>query len=271
MTTQLLVLAIALVAAGALVGFMAGLFGVGGGTVAVPVLYEVFAFFGVPDDLRMPLCAGTSLALIIPTSIASFRTHRKAALTDDGLLRAWIIPVVLGVALGTVVARYAPHQIFKILFIVVALVTAWRLLFRESFPRYATNIPPSLIAPYGVIVGAVSSLVGIGGGLLTNIVMTLHGRAIHQAIATSAGVGVLVSLPGTVAYMAVGWDKVGLPPFSIGFVSLAAVALLMPASLLTAKLGARLAHLISKRHLEVAFGLYLVAVSAQFSMSLVQL
>jgi len=101
------------------------------------------------------------------------------------------------------------------------------------------------------------------------MVMTLHGRAIHQAVATSSGVGVMVSLPGAIGYMASGWDKTGLPPYSIGFVSIAAVLLLMPASLLTAKMGARVAHSVSKHRLEVAFAVYLILVSGHFCASLV--
>jgi len=99
--------------------------------------------------------------------------------------------------------------------------------------------------------------------------MTMHGRAIHQAVATSSGVGVMVSLPGALGYMASGWDKTGLPPYSLGFVSIAAVLLLMPASLITARIGARVAHSVSKHRLEFAFAVYLILVSVQFSASLV--
>jgi uncharacterized membrane protein YfcA len=266
--TQFIVLAIALVAAGALVGLLAGVFGVGGGTVAVPILYEVFVWLGVPDDLRMPLCAGTSLALIIPTSIASFSAHRKAASIDLALLRRWILPIVAGVLVGTLLARYAPAAMFKSVFVLIALATAARLSFPEPLPKLGHDVPGAFIAPYGLIIGASASLIGIGGGLLSNVVMTLHGRTIHQAVATSSGVGVMVSLPGAIGYMAAGWDKTGLPPYSIGFVSIVAVLLLMPASLLAAKLGARIAHAVSKRRLEVAFAVYLLLVSGQFCASL---
>ena len=129
--------------------------------------------------------------------------------------------------------------------------------------------PSPFVAPYGLIIGASASLIGIGGGLLSNMVMTMHGRAIHQAVATSSGVGVMVSLPGALGYMASGWDKTGLPPYSLGFVSIAAVLLLMPASLITARIGARVAHSVSKHRLELAFAVYLILVSVQFSASLV--
>jgi uncharacterized membrane protein YfcA len=267
--TQFVVLAVALLAAGALVGFLAGLFGVGGGTVVVPILYEVFVWFSVPDDIRMPLCAGTSLALIIPTSIASFTTHRKATAIDIQLLRKWMLPVVAGVLAGTMLARYAPAALFKLVFIVIALATAAKLIFPNRLPKLGHDVPTAFVAPYGFVIGASASLIGIGGGLLSNMIMTLHGRAIHQAVATSSGVGVMVSLPGAIGYMAVGWDKTGLPPFSVGFVSIAAVLLLMPASLVTAKLGARVAHSASKHRLELAFAVYLILVSLQFCASLV--
>jgi uncharacterized membrane protein YfcA len=267
--TQLVILALALLAAGAVVGFLAGVFGVGGGTVVVPILYQVFVWFSVPDDIRMPLCAGTSLALIIPMSIASFTTHRKAAAIDIALLRKWFLPVVAGVLAGTLLARYAPAALFKLVFILIALATAARLIFPNWLPKFGYDLPKLFVAPYGVVIGASASLIGIGGGLLSNMVMTLHGRAIHQAVATSSGVGVMVSLPGAIGYMAAGWDRTGLPPFSVGFVSIAAVILLMPASLLTAKLGARVAHAASRRPLEIAFAAYLVLVSAQFCATLV--
>jgi uncharacterized membrane protein YfcA len=150
----------------------------------------------------------------------------------------------------------------------VALATAARLIFPNWLPKLGDGVLKRFVAPYGLIIGASASLIGIGGGLLSNMVMTLHGRAIHQAVATSSGVGVMVSLPGTIGYMAVGWDKTGLPPYSIGFVSIAAVLLLMPASLLTAKLGALVAHSASKHRLEVAFAVYLVLVSLHFCTSL---
>ena len=266
--TQWLMRALALLAAGALVGFLAGLFGVGGGTVVVPILYQVFASLGVPDELRMPLCAGTSLALIIPTSIASFTTHRKSKTVDLSLLRVWIVPVIAGAVGGAIAARYAPASAFKIVFIFVALLTATRLLFPHYLPQLGREVPRPLLAPYGLAIGTSAALIGIGGGLLSNIIMTLHGRAIHEAVATSSGIGVLVSVPGALGYMVAGWDRIGLPPFAVGFVWVAAVAALMPASFLTAKIGATVAHRIAKHRLEVCFALYLILVSAHFGVTL---
>jgi len=182
MTMQFVALALALLASGAMVGLLAGVFGVGGGTVVVPVLYGVFLWLGVPEEVRMPLCAGTSLALIIPTSLASFTTHRKEASIDLALLKSWIAPIVVGVIGGAVAARYAPASLFKIVFVSIALATAARLLLGNRLPQLGREVPRRFVAPYGVIIGASASLSGIGGGLLSNLVMTLHGRPIHPAV-----------------------------------------------------------------------------------------
>ena len=145
--SDLILLALILIAAGGLSGFLAGVFGVGGGTVVVPVLYEVFVVLGVPDELRMPLCAGTSLALIIPTSIASFTSHRKTDAVNFDLLRLWSVPIIAGVIGGTVLARYAPAAVFKTLFVLVALLTAVRLIFHDRLPTLGQDVPRRLWLP----------------------------------------------------------------------------------------------------------------------------
>jgi uncharacterized protein len=265
---DVVVLTLMLVFAGALSGLLAGVFGVGGGTVVVPVLYEIFVMLGVPDELRMPLCAGTSLALIIPTSIASFTSHCKTDAVNFDLLKLWSVPIIAGVIGGTVLARYAPAAVFKTLFVLIALLTAVRLILRDRLPTLGQDVPRRLRLPYGLTIGLSAALIGIGGGILSNMIMTFHGRAIHESVATSAGVGVMVSIPGALGYMVAGWDRVGLPPFSVGFVSIAAVLALMPTGFVAAKLGARVAHLMSRRRLELWFATYLIMVCGQFGSSL---
>ena len=130
--SEMLMLAAALISAGVLTGLLAGLFGVGGGTVIVPVLYEVFRLMGVAEDVRMPLCVGTSLAIIIPTSIRSFRSHLAKGAVDKDVLRIWFVPVVAGVVVGVAVAAVAPAWLFKAVFVVVAGILAIKLLFGGS-------------------------------------------------------------------------------------------------------------------------------------------
>ena len=265
---DLAILVVGLVGAGAITGVLAGVFGVGGGAVIVPVLYELFRIIGVPDEVRMPLCVGTSLAIIIPTSISSFRAHRKRGTVDMDILKAWAIPVVVGVALGSFAARWAPAYVFQIVFVLVAGVNATRLIGNFNW-RLGNDMPGGLLMRvYGLMTGVLSALMGIGGGQISTMLMTFYNRPIHQAVSTSAGMGVLISIPGALGYMAAGFDKPGLPAFSIGFVSLLGVLLFAPVSIFTAPLGVRLAHALSKRKLEVAFGLFLMLVSVRFILSL---
>lgn len=267
---DLIFLAVSLMVAGAATGLLAGVFGVGGGAVIVPVLYEVFRVIGVPEEVRMPLVVGTSLAVIIPTSIRSFNAHRAKGMVDTSIIRIWAIPVVLGVALGSIVARYAPADLFKAVFVAVAFVSAMRLLFASDRWKLGEDMPgPLLMRVYGLVIGVLSALMGIGGGQLSSLFMTFYGRPIHQAVATSSGLGVLISIPGALGYIYAGWPKMPLlPPLSLGYVSFIGFLLFIPTSIWTAPIGARLAHRLSKRRLEIAFGLFLLLVCARFFWSL---
>lgn len=268
---DLIFLAVSLVAAGAATGLLAGLFGVGGGAVIVPVLYEVFRAIGVPDEVRMPLVVGTSLAVIIPTSIRSYRAHLAKGLVDTSIIKIWAVPVVLGVVGGSVIARYAPPDVFKAVFVAVAFASAMRLLFASDRWKLGDTMPgPFLMRIYGLVIGVLSSLMGIGGGQLSSLFMTFYGRPIHQAVATSSGLGILISIPGALGYIYAGWPKMDLlPPLSLGYVSLIGFLLFIPTSIWTAPIGARLAHRLSKRRLEIAFGIFLLVVCTRFFWSLI--
>jgi len=264
-------LAVSLVIAGAFTGVLAGLFGVGGGAVIVPILYEVFRVLGVPEDVRMPLCVGTSLAIIIPTSIRSFNAHRAKGLVDMSILKVWAVPVVLGVMAGSYIARFAPADLFKIVFVFVAVASALRLLFASDRWQLGTEMPGKVLMNiYGAVIGVLSALMGIGGGQLSSLFMTFYGRPIHQAIATSSGLGVLISIPGALGYIYAGWPKMDvLPPLSLGYVSFIGFLLFIPTSIWMAPIGARLAHRLSKRRLEVVFGVFLLVVASRFIWQLV--
>ncbi|MBR2117599.1 MAG: sulfite exporter TauE/SafE family protein [Pseudomonadota bacterium] len=276
-TSQLVELVLLLVMTGALAGFLAGIFGIGGGAVLVPVLYECFRIAGVPLDARMPLCIGTSLAIIIPTSIRSWQAHHKRGSVDMDILLKWALPVLAGVILGSVIARYAPEKLFKYVFVGVAWSAAARLLLGKENWRLGDEMPKGIfMRAYGFFIGLLSTLMGIGGGLFSNLLMTFYGRPIHQAIGTSAGLAVLISIPGALGYIYAGWPAAArFPevaalqlPFAIGYISLIGALLVMPTSLLVAPLGVRVAHFMTKRKLEIAFGIYLLVVSSRFVVSL---
>jgi uncharacterized membrane protein YfcA len=275
---ELVWLAAALLVAGGITGLLAGVFGVGGGAVVVPVLYELFRLLGVPEDVRMPLCVGTSLAVIIPTSIRSFNAHRAKGAVDMSILRQWAVPVVIGVVFGSVVARYAPADLFKAIFVAVAGVSAVRLLLGSNSLKLGIDMPSRpIMVVYGWMIGVLSSLMGIGGGQLSNLFMTFHGRPIHQAVATSSGLGILISIPGALGYIYAGWPRASeFPdvaalqfPLALGYVSLIGFVLFVPTSIWTAPIGARFAHTLSKRRLEVGFGIFLLLVCARFLASLI--
>jgi uncharacterized membrane protein YfcA len=269
--SELLWLAAAIVVGGVVTGILAGLFGIGGGAVIVPVLYEVFRILGVPDEVRMQLCVGTSLAIIVPTTIRSYLTHRAKGAVLDEVLRRWAVPAVIGVIIGSVIAAFAPSAVFKLAFVLVATFVGVRFLFGQDAWKIASQLPGrAVMSLYGFLVGLSSSLMGVSGGSVSNIVQSLYGIPIHNAVATSAGLGVPITIAGAIGYMLAGLPHQAMtPPLSIGFVSLLAVAVMAPVSSFTAAYGARLAHAWPKRRLEIAFGLFLLAVAVRFIVSLV--
>jgi uncharacterized membrane protein YfcA len=256
--------------AGILVGILAGLFGIGGGAIIVPALYEVFSVFGVPEDLRMQLCIGTSLAIIIPTTVSSYLGHKKKGAVIVDLVKIWALPAVAGVAIGAVAASYAPSAVFKIAFVIFAAFIGIRMLHGADRLSLGKELPGrGLLIFYGFITGLFSSLVGVSGGAVSNAVLTLYGRPMQQAVATSAGVGVPITIAGTIGYILAGWRHMAvLPPLSIGFVSLIGIALMAPVSSYMTRYGVRLAHWLPRRKLEIAFGIFLLLVSLRFLISL---
>src|SRR5580704_1331653 len=269
--SELAWLALAVIAAGIVTGILAGVFGIGGGAVIVPVLFELFRLFGVPEAVRMQLCIGTSLAIIIPTAVRSYRAHQARGLVIPEVVHIWTVPAVLGVVLGSVIAAFAPDAVFKAAFVVIVWIIAARLFAGGDRWRIGETLPGlAMMRAYGFVIGLGSSLMGISGGSLATMALTVHGQPILNAVATSAGIGVPISIVGTLGYIAAGLPHQALlPPLSIGFVSVIGVAAIAPISSWVAPLGARLAHALPKRWLELGFGAYLLIVGARFLVSLV--
>jgi uncharacterized membrane protein YfcA len=267
---EILWLALAIVVGGVVTGLLAGLFGIGGGAIIVPVLYEVFRLLGVPEAVHMQLCVGTSLAIILPTTIRSYLAHREKGLVVPRVIRLWALPAVIGVSCGAAIAAFAPPAVFKLAFVVIALFIATKFLFAGDRWNLGTDLPGTVpMTFYGFGIGLAGSLMGVSGGSLSNIVLTLYGKTIHQAVATSAGLGVPITIVGTVGYILAGLhDSALLPPFSLGFVSLIGVVVMAPVSSLTAPYGARLAHRLSRRTLELGFSVFLLLISGRFLVSM---
>lgn len=268
---ELAMLAVLIVVGGLITGLLSGLFGVGGGAVIVPVLYEIFRVMGVAETVHIKLCVGTSLAIILPTSIRSFLAHRARGGLPMNILRAWLLPVFAGVALGAMTAAYAPEYVFRLAFVFVAALMGAKFLFARDTWRLGEKLPgrPAMWG-FGLAIGLYSALMGVGGGALATIVLTLYGVSIHFAVGISAGVGVIIAASGTVGYILAGLPyQALLPPFSIGFVSLFGVLLMAPISAFAAPIGARMAHALPRRRLEIAFGVFLMLVSLRFLASFI--
>ena len=257
--------------AGIVTGLLAGLFGIGGGAVIVPVLFEVFRILGVPEAVRMQLCIGTSMAIIVPTAVRSYWAHRAKGLVIPGVLRSWSLPAVVGVAVGSIAAAIAPPGVFELAFVVIAGIIAAKFLAGREDWVFAHHLPSEpAMTVWGFLIGLASSLMGISGGSLGTMVLTLSGKPLHNAVATSAGIGVPITIAGTLGYVLAGLPhQAVLPPLSVGFVSVIGVALIAPISSYIAPFGARLAHALPRRWLEIGFGSFLLVASARFVASLV--
>jgi uncharacterized membrane protein YfcA len=263
-------LAAAMAATGLASGLLAGLLGVGGGIVIVPVLFSVFPMFGVPEAVQMKLAVGTSLATIIPTSIQSARKHFASGSMDVALLRSLVPSITLGVGLGTVLGILVQGSVHTAVFAVIALAVAvnmavtgvdWRL--RDSFPtgRRRHSI--------GGFIGAVSAMMGIGGGTVGVPILSMFGAPIRSAVATASAFGIVIAIPATLGFIYGGWGNPALPPFSLGYVNLLGFALIVPASLLAAPWGVRLAHGIPPLLLKRCFAVFLGITTLRMVWSLV--
>jgi uncharacterized membrane protein YfcA len=262
-------LAAMLLAAGIVTGLLSGLFGVGGGGILVPVLYEFFRILGMAEEGRMHLAVGTSLAIIIPTSLRSFRSHYKRGAVDMRIMRSLGPAVAAGVLGGIGIAALAEGDFLKTVYVISGTLLAIKLFAGGDRWRLGEVMPGAFVnAIVGFCIGAVSTLIGIGGGVFISGYMTLYGRAIHQAVATSSGFGPIIAIPAAIGYAVAGWGETGLPPGSLGYVSLLGLAVIAPASVLTAPLGVRFAHGISRRKLEIGFACFMTLVAIRFAVNL---
>jgi uncharacterized membrane protein YfcA len=268
---QLAVLGAVLLAGGVLTGLLAGLLGIGGGAIIVPVLYYLFGILDVPEDVRMHLSVGTSLAIIIPTSIRSYLSHKKRGAVDHKTLRIVAFPVLAGVIAGAALAAVLGGDLLKLAFATFGLLVGGQMLF---FGTTNIQVAPDLpgragLSVWGFGISLFAALVGIGGGSLLTLLYTTHGRTIHQGVATGAGIGILISIPGAIGFALAGWPEMAnLPPLSIGYVSAIGTLLIAPVSMLIAPLGVRIAHAFSRRQLEMALGIFLITMGGRFLIEL---
>ena len=267
---ELLWLVLALIVGGLATGFLAGLLGIGGGGVLVPVLYETFTFLDVPDSVRMHMVLGTSFAIIVPTAIQSFRGHLARGAVETAVLKRLAPYVLMGVGAGIALVSSASGAALKWVWIVCAGLLALKMALGREDWRLADDVPDNgLVRLAAFLIGLISTLMSIGGGMFLVSLFTLCGWSILKAVATSSGFGPLIAVPGLLGYVWAGWGADGLPPVSLGYVSVLGAAIVIPASVLAAPLGVAVAHGISRRKLELAFAAFLAVVAARLLLSMV--
>lgn len=260
---DLLPLIAILAASGLLAGFVAGLLGVGGGIITVPVLEYLLRFAGVPEEYRMHVAVATSLAAIIPTSLTSARSHHARGALDWDLVRRWAAPMFAASFAGSLLASRAPFAVLAGVFGTVALLISLKMLLPLDHLRASSQVPRGIGgAALATLIGGVSAVMGIGGGTLTVPTLNLCGYPIHRAVGTASFFGIVISIPGTAGYL-LAEPPVTLPWATIGYVSVVGLAIITPGSMLTATLGARVAHSLSRRRLSQAFGLFLLLVGSR--------
>ncbi|MDJ0750225.1 MAG: sulfite exporter TauE/SafE family protein [Woeseiaceae bacterium] len=259
---QWLILGVAMLATGTVAGVLAGLFGIGGGIVIVPVLEAALGFVGVDPAIRMHVAVGTSLATIIPTSISSARAHHRRQSVDVDIVRRWAVFVLAGALLGAWIASQVHSRVLALVFATLAMLVALKMVLLPDSRNLTDEVPRAPWVPViPTSIGCFSSMMGIGGGTFSVMTLTLFNEPIHKAVGTAALFGLVISLPGAIGFAVAGWSDPRIPAGSLGFVSLLGFACIAPATVLAAPLGARIAHSFSKKKLSMLFGTFLVVAS----------
>jgi uncharacterized membrane protein YfcA len=270
MDPQLLSLGLTLLAGGCLAGFSAGLFGIGGGAIMVPVLYYSFATLGYSDDVIMHMAVATSASVIVVTAIRSAHGHHQHKAVDwslvwpKNLLKSWGLWIGVGALLAAaIVADRMSGAQLTLLFGIVMGLLALQFIFGRPEWKLAKDVPGGLAPPVaGTGLGGLCALMGIGFGSIGVTLMILCGRKIHQAIGTAAAIGFFIGLPATLGYIYSGLDVAGRPPLSLGYVNVLGFAIMAAATMVFVPLGVKTAHGLSQKRMRVVFGIFLLLIAA---------
>ena len=247
------------------VGFVAGLFGIGGGLITVPFLYYIFSLLGIDQQFLMHLAVGTSFAIIIPTSIVSVLTHHKFKAVDFKIVRNYGIFVVLGVILGTFFAASLKTKSLILFFVVVIFfLSIYLLLLKEKEKNALIPIRFHIKIILGIIVGFISAPMGIGGAIMNVPILKFFGYSINRAIGSAAAIGFLIALFGAAGFIISGRYLNTNLPLSIGFLNIPAFLIFIPITTFMARIGARTVHKIDNNKISKIFGIFLLLVACKF-------
>jgi uncharacterized membrane protein YfcA len=267
---ELLVYFIGLLITGVIGGLIAGLFGVGGGIVIVPILFWIFTSLNFPNEILMHMAIGSSLATIIPTSISSARAHYHRGSIEIDIIKKWAPGIFLGAIIGGLSGKYFSVNELKYLFASIAFLVALNMFFKEPL-RLGNNFPKSRLLNIimSSLIGLVSSLMGVGAGTLGVPALVALSVPIHKAIGTAAALGLFIAVPATLGLAFSGFNIPNRPPMSIGYVNLIAFFIMFPLTVFFAPVGVKLAHRINQRALKIIFGIFLIITSIKMLSSII--
>ena len=266
---ELFIYFVGLLVTGVVAGLIAGLFGVGGGIVIVPILFWIFTSLNFPNEILMHMAIGSSLATIIPTSIASARAHYRRGSIDINVIKKWGFGMFLGALLGGFSGKFFSANELKYVFAFVAFIVALNMFIKKPL-KFSNKLPISKIVNTftSLIIGFVSSLMGVGAGTIGVPSLVSLSIPIHRAIGTAAALGLFISIPATIGLAFSGFNVPNRPPLSIGYVNLVAFFIMFPLTVFFAPIGVKIAHLINQRMLKIIFGIFLIITSTKMLISI---
>tara|TARA_Y100000389_G_scaffold187185_1_gene208347 strand:+ start:518 stop:1303 length:786 start_codon:yes stop_codon:yes gene_type:complete len=247
------------------VGFIGGLFGIGGGLITVPFLYYIFSSLGIDQQYLMHLAVGTSFAIIVPTSAVSVLTHHKYKSVDFNIVKSYGVFVIFGVVMGTIFATSLKTKTLVLFFsIVIFILGVYLLLLKEKEKNIISKIKLHIKVILGFIVGFISAPMGIGGAVMNVPILKFFGYSINKAIGSAAAIGFIIALFGAVGFLITGnFLKTNLP-LSIGFINIPAFLIFIPITTFMVRLGARTVHKIDRKKISKLFGIFLLIVATKF-------
>ena len=254
------------------VGFVGGLFGIGGGLITVPFLYYIFSSVGIDQQYLMHLAVGTSFAIIVPTSAVSVFTHHKYKAVDFDIVKSYGVFVIFGVIIGTMFATSLKTKSLVLFFsVVIFFLGIYLLLIKEKEKDVIMKIKLKIKIIFGLIVGFISAPMGIGGAVMNVPILKFFGYSINKAIGSAAAIGFLIALFGSIGFLITGsYLKTNLP-LSIGFVNIPAFLIFIPITTFMVRIGARTVHKIDKKKVSKLFGIFLLLVATKFMFEYIKL
>ena len=256
-----------LIAVGAFAGFIAGLFGIGGGVVIVPLLYYIFTLADVDEGVRMHLAVGTSLGNIVLVSIISAVSHSRKNAVDLEIVKFLASSLITGVILGSIAIAILKGSSLILIYSIILIIVAFQFFFWRDTWEISPEFPKNIFGRLcGSLIGFLSVLIGVGGGSMSIPFLKMYGFQIHKAIGTAAAFGVIIAIPGAAGFMIAGISNNVILPYSIGYINFLGLLMITPITILSAPFGVRFAHSLSKDKLNLIFGFFILLMAIRFFM-----